>query len=120
VPEIRLASSYGFSARELNKLEVAVLNNGKLIRENGMNTLISEAKALRVWFDEDNLWLHLSDARQLAIPLSYFPRLLNATAKERENYELSGAGTGIHWDHLDEDISVQGLLNGIGDLTVRK
>ena len=81
---------------------------------------ISEAKANSVWFDQENLWVELSDGRKLAIPLNYFPRLANATDTARKNFELSGGGAGIHWDELDEDISVQGLLNGIGDLTQRK
>ncbi len=54
---------------------------------------------------------------QLSIPLEYFPRLLNAKPSERENYVLSGNGTGIHWEELDEDISVPGLLLGKRDVT---
>ena len=63
------------------------------------------------------LWVALADGRQIAVPLSYFPRLLKATNDQRKNYILSGGGTGIHWDDIDEDISVQGLLLGIGDRT---
>ena len=82
-----------------------------------MSTLATKAAANRVWFDEDNLWMELTDGRQLSVPLAYFPRLLNATAKQREDFEISGGGTGLHWDALDEDISVDGLLLGIGDRT---
>jgi len=85
-----------------------------------MNTLISEARAIKVWCDEDNLWLTLTDGRQLATPLSYFPRLLHASAEQRAKFELSGGGTGIHWEELDEDISVDGLLRGVGDLTAKR
>jgi hypothetical protein len=53
----------------------------------------------------------------LGVPLAYFPRLLNAQAAQREQYEISGGGSGLHWDHLDEDISVENLLLGIGDRT---
>jgi hypothetical protein len=57
------------------------------------------------------------DGRQLAVPLAYFPRLINATPEQRQNFEISGNGTGIHWECIDEDISVEGLLKGFGDTT---
>ena len=82
-----------------------------------MNTLASEASALDIWFDSDSMWVAIADGRQLSIPLSFFPRLLNATQEQRLNFELSGGGTGIHWPEIDEDISVQGLLLGIPDRT---
>ncbi|MCD7985052.1 MAG: DUF2442 domain-containing protein [Desulfovibrio sp.] len=69
----------------------------------------------KVWFDEDSLWVELNDARILGVPLAWFPRLLNASPTQRETFELSPFG--IHWDELDEDISVQGLLAGNGDMT---
>ena len=70
-----------------------------------------------VTFDDENLWVLLRDGRQLSVPLAYFPRLLKASSEKRSRYEISGGGTGIHWDDLDEDISVAGLLVGQGDLT---
>jgi hypothetical protein len=82
-----------------------------------MNTLANKPLAKKVEFDTDNMWVELTDGRKLGIPLAYFPRLLNATKKQREAYEISGAGTGLHWDQIDEDISVERLLMGIGDLT---
>ena len=85
-----------------------------------MNTLTIEASATKVWFDQYNMWVSLSDGRQLSVPLEYFPRLLNAKPSQRENYILSGNGTGIHWDEIDEDISVPGLLMGKKDLTYHK
>ena len=66
-----------------------------------------EASASQVWFDEYNIWIALSDGRQLSVPLAYFPRLLNADPSQREKYVLSGNGTGIHWEELDEDIIEQ-------------
>ena len=69
----------------------------------------------KVWFDEDNLWVLLSDGRTVGAPLVWFPRLLSADSASREAFELSVHG--IHWDSLDEDISVQGLLAGLGDQT---
>jgi hypothetical protein len=79
-----------------------------------------EVKAEKVWFDEDNLWVLLYDGRQLSVPLAYFPRLLKATPEERRKFEISGGGTGLHWDELDEDISVSGLLLGHGDISRKK
>ena len=72
-------------------------------------------KSLR--FDEDSMWVELDDGRVLGVPLVWFPRLLHATPAQRENYELSRRG--LHWDELDEDISVAGLLAGRGDQTRR-
>jgi hypothetical protein len=66
-------------------------------------------------FDEDNMWVGLTDGRTVGVPLAWFPRLLHASPEERENYELSPRG--IHWDSLDEDISVDGILAGRGDQT---
>jgi len=85
-----------------------------------MNTFQGDIRASKIWFDENNLWVLLHDGRQMAIPLAYFPRLLNATVEQRQRFELSGGGNGIHWDQLDEDISVPGLLLGMGDATLLK
>jgi hypothetical protein len=63
------------------------------------------------------MWVDLSDGRTLGVPLAWFPRLLAATPDERERVELSR--TGLHWEALDEDISVAGLLAGRGDMTVQ-
>jgi len=82
-----------------------------------MSVSVLEARATRVWFDSDNSWVSLTDGRQLSVPLTFFPRLLGATQQQRENYLISGGGTGLHWESLDEDISVEGLLLGVGDHT---
>ena len=84
-----------------------------------MSTLATKAAAKRVWFDADNMWVELADGRQLGVPLAYFPRLLKASPEQRQQYEMSGGGTGLHWEALDEDISVDGLLLGMGDRTRR-
>ena len=75
------------------------------------------SSATELSFDSGMMWISLSDGRKLGVPLAYFPRLLAATPDQLKNYELSGGGTGIHWDELDEDISVEGLLMGVGDRT---
>ena len=82
-----------------------------------MNTLAFEPRARKVSFDADNMWVEFADGRQLGVPLAYFPRLLNADQAQREGYIISGGGTGLHWDELDEDISVKSLLLGMGDRT---
>lgn len=73
--------------------------------------------AIDLSFDESMMWLGLSDGRKLGVPLAYFPRLLRASPAQRLQYEMSGNGTGLHWGALDEDISVEGLLMGVGDQT---
>lgn len=77
-----------------------------------MNTLV---KATKVWCDADSLWVDLSDGRTLSVPLAWFPKLLHATSVERERVTISTRG--LHWEDLDEDISVEGLLAGRGDQT---
>ena len=68
--------------------------------------------AERVTITDDTLSVDLSDGRTIAAPLAWFPRLLHATLRERSNWRLIGKGHGIHWEELDEDISVEGLLAG--------
>jgi len=82
-----------------------------------MSILTSEVRAIDVWFDEDNLWLRLEDGRQVSAPLSFFPRLFNATEEQRKQYEWIGPGIGIHWEDIDEDLSVEGILLGRKDRT---
>ncbi|NJD85846.1 DUF2442 domain-containing protein [Candidatus Erwinia dacicola] len=72
------------------------------------------AKAVR--FDEYNMWVMLSDARTLGV-LAWFPKLMHAGPAQREHFELSARG--LHWDELDEDISVDGLIAGRSDITQR-
>ena len=61
-------------------------------------------------FTSTDLIVHLKDARVLSVPLAWFPRLLNASREQLEEYELLGDGEGIHWESVDEDLSVYGLL----------
>lgn len=56
------------------------------------------------------LYVQLADEREISVPLTWFPRLLQATPEQRGAWELIGQGVGIHWDEIDEDISVAGLL----------
>lgn len=82
-----------------------------------MTISVKKPKAASIRFDTDNLIVEFTDGRVLYTPLVYFPRLLRASDEQRHEFEISGGGTGLHWDALDEDISVQGLLLGIGDQT---
>ncbi len=68
--------------------------------------------AIDVRVSDDTLMVELSDGRTIAVPLDWYPRLKYATAEERRNWRLIGGGQGIHWEDLDEDISVKGLLAG--------
>jgi hypothetical protein len=80
-----------------------------------MNTSVSKlqtAKAIDVDVTGDTLTVDLADGRTLSVPLTWYPRLLHGTAKERQNWRLIGDGVGIHWPDLDEDISIEGLLLG--------
>ena len=71
--------------------------------------------ARSVRFDENSMWVDLSDGRVIAVPLAWFSRLLHATQQQREQVEFSQGG--LHWEALDEDISIAGLLAGAADLT---
>src|SRR6266576_7168489 len=66
--------------------------------------------ATSVRFDEHTMWVELTDGRTLGVPLAWFPRLLRATPAEREQVELSRVG--LHWETLDENISIANLLSG--------
>ena len=68
----------------------------------------------KVTFDEDTMWVALSDGRTLGVPLAWFPRLLRAAPADRATVSLSPMG--LHWEVLDEDISVAGLIAGRGDM----
>ena len=70
----------------------------------------AEALAVEVSFSNDALSVTLSDGRVVSVPLVWFPRLADATPRERSDWELIGGGIGIHWEEIDEDISVESLL----------
>ncbi len=72
--------------------------------------------AQTIHFDAETLWVELSDGRTIGVPLAWFPRLLAATPKQREDYYISPSGEGLHWDEIDEDISVPALIAGRGDM----
>lgn len=75
--------------------------------------LEKEFAANKVWFDKDALYVQLTDGREIKTPLEFYPRLRDASPKQRKNYKLIGLGTGIHWPDVDEDLSVNGIVLGI-------
>jgi Protein of unknown function (DUF2442) len=80
-----------------------------------MNSLAEVAPDIRVrgiHMDEDRLSVDLMDGRTVTVPLAWYPRLLNATPGQRRNWQIAGAGYGIHWPDIDEDLSTEGLLRG--------
>lgn len=75
----------------------------------------SSARANSVRFDDDSFRVELSDGRTLGVPLAWFPRLLHGSPAQRAQVSISTRG--LHWEDLDEDISIDGLLAGRGDQT---
>jgi hypothetical protein len=78
-----------------------------------MNTSVvsaAQARARRVEFTGESMVVHLVDGRSLSVPLEWFPRLQEASPERHANWTLIGAGTGLHWPDLDEDLSVPALL----------
>jgi hypothetical protein len=70
---------------------------------------------MHVHFSSDNFYVDLSDGRVIGVPLDWFPRLLHGTAEQREHVRISSRG--LHWDALDEDVSIEALIEGKGDQT---
>ena len=70
----------------------------------------TDARATHVAVDEDSLTVTLSDGRTISAPLEWFPRLRDATPEQKRSWRLIGSGVGIHWEAIDEDISVKSLL----------
>jgi hypothetical protein len=78
-----------------------------------MNTLPNKSinvLASKVWFSQDMLFVQLQDGREIGVPLLWFPRLRKATEDQLKEWRLIGNGVGIHWESIDEDISVSALL----------
>jgi hypothetical protein len=78
----------------------------------GILALEADERVKNVHVTEDSLSVDLMDGRTITVPLAWYPRLMNASVKKRKKWEVSGAGYGIHWPDLDEDLSTEGLLRG--------
>jgi len=78
-----------------------------------MPALIQNAEtvfATTVWFDDSKLYVRLTDGREIGVPIDWYPRLRDASEEARNDWRLIGRGQGIHWEALDEDLSVAGFL----------
>ncbi|MBE7549790.1 MAG: DUF2442 domain-containing protein [Anaerolineales bacterium] len=73
---------------------------------------LTPVKIVNVTISDDTLAVDLEDGRTIAVPIGWYPRLAYSTPAERANFQISGAGYGIHWPDLDEDIGVEGLILG--------
>ena len=78
----------------------------------GILALAADERVKDVFVSEDTLSVTLMDGRSISVPLTWYPRLLNATPQQRRRWEISGGGYGIHWPDFDEDLSTEGLLRG--------
>lgn len=78
----------------------------------GILATAADERVSDVRFDDDRLIVDLMDGRTIAVPLAWYPLLFNATPEQRRGWEASGAGYGIHWPEIDEDLSTEGLLRG--------
>src|SRR5687767_4863740 len=90
------------------------MNIGRTFWRDGMSTstLATDERVTTVTVDEDTLTVGLMDGRAISVPLAWYPRLLHASPAQRQNWQVAGAGYGIHWPDVDEDLSVEGLLRG--------
>ncbi len=77
-----------------------------------MSVASAGERILDVEIGDDDFTVSLADGRRLSVPYAWYPRLLHATQDERDKWEIAGAGHGIHWPEIDEDLSSEGLLRG--------
>ena len=75
-----------------------------------LSTITIQPLAVDVSCNSDKLQVVLADGREISVPLEWYPRLHEATPKERNDWQLLGGGLGIHWESLDEDVTVESLL----------
>jgi Protein of unknown function (DUF2442) len=72
----------------------------------------ADERVVGMEINDDTLSVSLMDGRTISVPLAWYPRLLNATKAQRENWKISGGGYGLHWPEIDEDLNTEGLLRG--------
>lgn len=78
----------------------------------GTLALSADERVKDVHLTDEVLSVDLADGRTISVPISWYPRLFDATPSQRDNWEICGAGYGIHWPDIDEDLSTEGLLRG--------
>lgn len=104
----------GFQLRNLERFNVWCAKSALHLRRRGMHSLPQESdvRVMNVSVNDSRLIVDLMDGRTIAVPLAWYPRLANASAEQRSQWELAGGGYGIHWPLIDEDLSAEGLLRG--------
>ena len=98
------------SPRILLRSSWQTVNIGDIAHTPGV--LAADERVSNVKFSRDALSVELKDGRTITVPLTWYPRLFNASAVERKNRQIAGGGYGIHWPDIDEDLSTEGLLRG--------
>lgn len=78
----------------------------------GILAIRADERVKHVYFSEETISTDLMDGRTISVPLTWYPRLLNATPEQRREWVICGGGYGIHWEEIDEDLSVEGMLRG--------
>ena len=78
----------------------------------GILAIRADERVKNVNFTDETISVDLMDGRTITVPLTWYPRLLNATEQQRAKWEICGGGYGIHWEEIDEDISTEGMLRG--------
>lgn len=99
----------GFSRSDKAK---PLLPHGILHKNESKVVTLTLARVVNVMVTDDTLSVDLEDGRTVSVPIGWYPRLAHGTPAERANFQISGAGYGIYWPDLDEDIGVEGLLLG--------
>jgi hypothetical protein len=113
---VALASNVGFPARDLGIIYGWSASISPYCWTHGMSSSArpegADIRVRDVAVSEDELTVALMDGRTITVPLAWYPRLAAATPEQRAHWEMAGAGYGIHWPELDEDLSTEGLLAG--------
>jgi hypothetical protein len=91
---------------------LTVINSSSWRRGMGILTLGADEKVSQVKVSKRALTVTLKDGRTIAVPLTWYPKLLKASPKQRNNWRVAGGGYGIHWPEIDKDLSTEGLLRG--------
>ena len=78
----------------------------------GILAIRADERVKNVIFTDETISVDLMDGRTITVPLTWYPRLLNATEQQRAKWEICGGGYGIHWEEIDEDLSTEGMLRG--------
>jgi hypothetical protein len=106
-----LARNHGFAAQELTRIWQMIRRHDQRIME-AWNAVATEALIRDVRVKRSEIVAYLADGRTISVPLAWSWRLSEATPAQRADFRLIGAGQGIHWPEIDEDISVEGMLGG--------